>query len=74
MENDRCTRTGGYREGVVQRASGFDMHIYGYDIIRDDAFLNKYNVCFTDVDTIIRECDLHFSTPSTDAGNTSYPE
>ena len=49
---------GAIGKGVVQRASGFDMRIYGYDIMRDDAFLNKYNVCFTDVDTIIRECDF----------------
>ena len=48
---------GAIGKGVVQRASGFDMRIYGYDIMRDDAFLNKYNVCFTDVDTET-VCDL----------------
>ena len=49
---------GAIGKGVVKRASGFDMKIYGYDVIRDDEFLNKYQVQFTDVDTIIRECDF----------------
>lgn len=49
---------GAIGKGVVKRASGFDMRIFGYDIMRDDAFLKEYNVCFADIDTIIRECDF----------------
>lgn len=49
---------GAIGKGVVKRASGFDMKIYGYDIVRDDAFLQEHHVTFSDADTIIRECDF----------------
>lgn len=49
---------GAIGKGVAMRAKGFHMEVYGYDIVRDDVFLEESGVQFTDVDTIIRECDF----------------
>lgn len=49
---------GAIGRGVVKRAKGFDMEVYGYDIVRDDDFLNAYDVHFADVETIVRTCDF----------------
>lgn len=49
---------GAIGKGVVKRATGFDMKIYGYDVVRDEDFLKLYDVEFTDIDTIVKECDF----------------
>lgn len=49
---------GAIGKGVVKRATGFDMKIYGYDVVRDEDFLKQYDVEFTDIDTIVKECDF----------------
>lgn len=49
---------GAIGKGVVRRARGFDMEIYGYDVFRDEAFLKENHVKFTDVEEIFRECDF----------------
>ena len=49
---------GAIGKGVVRRARGFDMEIYGYDVFRDEAFLKENHVKFADVEEIFRECDF----------------
>lgn len=49
---------GAIGKGVVKRATGFDMKIYGYDVVSDEDFLKQYDVEFTDIDTIVKECDF----------------
>lgn len=49
---------GAIGKGVVRRASGFDMDIYGYDVFRDDDFIHQYQINFTSVEEIFRECDF----------------
>ena len=49
---------GAIGKGVVKRASGFDMDIYGYDVFRDDDFIHQYQINFTSVEEIFRECDF----------------
>ena len=49
---------GAIGRGVVKRASGFSMDIYGYDIYKDDGFLQEHSVNFTDIATIVKECDF----------------
>ena len=46
---------GAIGKGVVRRARGFDMEIYGYDVFRDEAFLKENHVTFADVEEIFRE-------------------
>lgn len=48
---------GAIGKGVVKRASGFGMDIYGYDIYEDEEFNSQYNVKFTSVDEILKKCD-----------------
>lgn len=49
---------GAIGKGVVKRASGFGMDIYGYDIYEDEEFNSQYNVKFTSVDEILSKCDF----------------
>lgn len=60
---------GAIGRGVVKRAKGFDMEVYGYDIVKDEAYIQQENIHFSDIDTIIKECDfisLHLPlTPKT---------
>ncbi len=49
---------GAIGKGMVKRARGFDMEVYGYDVFKDEEFIKEYDVHFTDVDTIIKECDF----------------
>ena len=46
---------GAIGRGVVKRAKGFDMEVYGYDIVKDEDFLQTYDVHFSDIDTMIRK-------------------
>lgn len=49
---------GAIGRAVVKRAKGFDMEIYAYDVIRDISYIQSQNIKFTDIGTIIRECDF----------------
>lgn len=49
---------GAIGKGVVERAKGFHMDVYGYDVYRDDDYIQANNVTFTDVETIVKECDF----------------
>lgn len=49
---------GAIGKGVVKRARGFNMDVYGYDIQKDKEFIKENNVTFTDIHTIIKECDF----------------
>ena len=49
---------GAIGKGVVKRAAGFGMDIYGYDIYEDKEFNSQYNIKFTSVDEILNKCDF----------------
>ena len=49
---------GAIGKGVVKRASGFDTDIDGYDGFRADDFIHQYQINFTSVEEIFRECDF----------------
>lgn len=49
---------GAIGKGVVSRSKGFNMEVYGYDLYEDEAYNQLHDIKFTDIDTIIRECDF----------------
>ncbi|MDR2833201.1 MAG: phosphoglycerate dehydrogenase [Streptococcaceae bacterium] len=49
---------GAIGQGVVERAAGFAMDVYGYDIAYNDAFMYKYEVKKSSIEEIIKECDF----------------
>jgi len=49
---------GAIGRGVVARAKGFSMEVYGYDIFRDEEYINKSNVTFATIDEMLKECDF----------------
>ncbi|RBP67326.1 D-3-phosphoglycerate dehydrogenase [Alkalibaculum bacchi] len=49
---------GAIGRGMVQRAKGFNMDIYAYDIFKDEAYIQENNIKFVDVETIVQECDF----------------
>lgn len=49
---------GAIGKGVVKRAAGFGMDIYGYDIYEDKEFNSQYDIKFTSVDEILNKCDF----------------
>lgn len=49
---------GAIGKGVVKRAAGFGMDIYGYDIYEDNEFNSQYDIKFTSVDEILNKCDF----------------
>ena len=49
---------GAIGKGVVKRAKGFDMEVYGFDIFKDSEYIEKNNIKFTNIDTIVKECDF----------------
>ena len=60
---------GAIGRGMVARAKGFNMEIYGYDAYRDDIYINENNIRFMPPEAILKECDfisLHMPlTPQT---------
>jgi len=60
---------GAIGRGVVARAKGFNMDVYGYDIFKDDVYLAEQGVTFADIAEMLRVCDfisLHMPlTPET---------
>ncbi|MEF9920163.1 MAG: phosphoglycerate dehydrogenase [Erysipelotrichaceae bacterium] len=49
---------GAIGRGVVKRAKGFDMEVYGFDVFENVEYNKQNNIKFTDIDTIIKECDF----------------
>lgn len=49
---------GAIGRGVVKRAQGFSMDVYGYDIFKDEDYLNKNKVIFSSVTEIVKKCDF----------------
>lgn len=49
---------GAIGKGVVKRAKGFDMEVYGFDVFKDDDYIANNDIKFTDIDTIVKECDF----------------
>lgn len=49
---------GAIGKGVVSRSKGFNMEVYGYDLYEDETYNQLHDIKFTDIDTIIRECDF----------------
>lgn len=49
---------GAIGRGVIHRALGFDMQVYGYDVVEDDVFLEDNEVTFATLDEIMSECDF----------------
>ena len=49
---------GAIGKGVARRAKGFNMKIYAYDVFQDKAFAEQQGITFTDVETIVKECDF----------------
>ena len=54
---------------VAKRASGFDMKVLAYDIIKDEAFARKWGIAYLSLDRLLAEADflsVHIPlTPST---------
>lgn len=49
---------GAIGRAVIKRAKGFDMKIYGYDIVKDEQYIKENGISFTNINTIIQECDF----------------
>lgn len=49
---------GAIGKGVAERAEGFKMEIYGYDIYKDEEFIKNHNIHFTTIEEIMKECDF----------------
>jgi len=49
---------GSIGKAFIQRASGFQMRILCFDVVKDEAFAAKYNVQYVDFDTLLRESDF----------------
>lgn len=49
---------GAIGKGVIERAKGFQMDLYGYDIYRDETFIKENQIHFVSVKEIFKECDF----------------
>jgi Lactate dehydrogenase and related dehydrogenases len=49
---------GAIGRGVIQRAKGFNMEVYGYDVVCDSQYIEENGVHFTDLKTICETCDF----------------
>jgi len=49
---------GAIGQGVVERATGFAMEIYGYDVAYDEKMIETYNVKKSSIEEIMKECDF----------------
>jgi len=49
---------GAIGRGVVSRAKGFSMDVYGYDVFRDDEYIRANNITFANVDQMLEQCDF----------------
>lgn len=58
---------GAIGRGMVKRAQGFDMEVYGYDIFKDEEYIRENNIRFVDIETMVKECDfISIHMPLTD--------
>ena len=44
--------TGKIAKVLIKLLSGFDLRVLAYDVVKDEEFAKKYNVVYTDLDTI----------------------
>lgn len=44
--------------GLCERAKGFHMEVYAYDIFKDEAYIKSNDINFTSVEEIFKECDF----------------
>ncbi|MCL2322863.1 MAG: phosphoglycerate dehydrogenase [Oscillospiraceae bacterium] len=44
--------------GVVKRAKGFDMDVFGYDVFKDEEYIKNNDIHFTSLEEIFKECDF----------------
>jgi len=49
---------GAIGRGMVARAKGFSMNIYGYDIFQDEGYFKQNQITFATVEQMLRECDF----------------
>lgn len=49
---------GSIGKAVAKRAIGFDMGLYGFDLYKDEDFINEYKIKFTNLEEIFEECDF----------------
>jgi len=57
---------GAIGRGVVARAKGFNMEIYGFDMFKDDDYLKENNIRFASIDEMLKDCDfISFHIPLT---------
>jgi len=49
---------GAIGQGVAERATGFAMDIYGYDVTYDEGFMAKHNIKKAGLEEIMEECDF----------------
>ncbi|MBE6012826.1 MAG: hydroxyacid dehydrogenase [Lachnospiraceae bacterium] len=44
--------------GLCERAKGFQMEVYAYDIYKDEEYIKSNHIKFTSVEEIFKECDF----------------
>jgi len=49
---------GAIGRGVVARAKGFSMEVYGFDVFRDEDYLKNNGITFATIDEMLKECDF----------------
>ncbi|MDE6894527.1 MAG: 2-hydroxyacid dehydrogenase [Malacoplasma sp.] len=50
--------TGKIAKVLIKLLSGFDLRVLAYDVVKDEEFAKKYNVVYTDLDTIWSKSDI----------------
>lgn len=49
---------GAIGKGMVSRSQGFNMEVYGFDLFKDEDYIEANNIHFTSIEEIIKECDF----------------
>ena len=49
---------GAIGHGVVERAKGFKMDVYGFDVCYDDAYMKEHQIRKSYIEEMLRECDF----------------
>jgi len=58
---------GAIGRGVVARAKGFSMKVYGFDVFRDEEYIKSNDITFATIDEMLKECDfISLHMPLTD--------
>lgn len=50
--------TGKIAKVLIKLLSGFDLRVLAYDVVKDEEFAKKYNVIYTDLETIWSKSDI----------------